>query len=215
MLPDYYEILGVTPRAKASDIEVAYLTKAAKCRRAPENSREVLTLLNDARSTLSRADERKKYDQARAVEIGHKAFLGANAQRIENCPAVWRDFINARYGEQRFCWTSLPRISSSISGVVFLVLGGVAGLIGAGLFAGLLHQYLNVQTSNGAFVLRGIVIPGVWVGASGALELHRLIRGLVINCFVPDVSPTAQSTDGASDRCLSELPAAHHKEPPL
>lgn len=63
---DYYEVLGVPPRAHARLIEDQYWSQAHELHKEPtRRAQKRLTLINEAYETLGTPHKRDKYDQER------------------------------------------------------------------------------------------------------------------------------------------------------
>lgn len=139
MLPDYYFDLGIPFSADLQAIKKAYRAKAIVAHPDRGGSHEAMLRINEAYEILANPDTRRHYDEARANQNNQGAQQQARAdasqahQKAEQYPRQWtdfeswltKDFTEAQYGE----WGMLPTASKSASGILFIVIGLVAGFI--------------------------------------------------------------------------------------
>ncbi len=188
---DYYQILGVAPDADLATLKAAFRRRALECHPDRGGSHEQMLLLNEAWEILSNPALRRQYDEARnhPDNLDAQAVASAGAQqarqRAEQYPRRWpeyekwlnrvaSDFANAKHGSTRAAngWW-LPTVENSVSGILFIIVGALLGLI----FARPLHDFLmSFGNGNRPVPMKEIeyglaALGAAWVGAI----LHRAI----------------------------------------
>jgi curved DNA-binding protein CbpA len=149
--------------------------------------------INEAWEILSNPLLRSKYDRARQANASTATMTEAvtdvqNARRrAENYPRKWADFqkwmdsvlddfsgaeYSARSGLYGVRW---PSAKNSISGKLFIIIGGIAGFIIGILLLAALEMVLEIRISDihplGAALSMVFAALGAWVG--------RVIHGLI------------------------------------
>lgn len=188
-LPDYYQILGVTPTAGIAEIKKAYRKLALENHPDLGGSHERMLAINEAFFVLIDPVARPAYDESRSANAS--AFAKKQAAEFSNkaagaagdypksfkefdgwLTALLQDFANARYGSDGGgCW-HVPTAQNSTSGALFILIGAVAGgylgwkLVGASLEGG-----------PRAFAVAFVAIGGAWLGQL----LHRAVRSTMVD----------------------------------
>jgi len=189
MSSDYYFELSIPFNADLEAIRKAYRQKAFAAHPDHGGSHEAMLRINEAYEILSNPVSRLHYDEARANQYNQAAQQQAQADttqarhHAEQYPHQWtdfeswlaRDFTEAQYGQ----WGWLPTAGKSSSGVLFIIIGLVAGGIAAYALAE--ADYLNGRSLILVVALGGIA--GQWI--------HKQIG----NSMRRPVAPHSQSFD--------------------
>lgn len=210
MIDDYYAILRVSPTATAKEIKTAYKRRAVECHPDRGGSHAEMVKVNLAYEILSDSETRQRFDASREAASTERARHAAEADvkeatsKAENYPQKWadfekwmksfsRDFANAKYGTAS-CSEMIPTVSGSVSGVLFIVVGGLIGIVGA----------IAVATF-------GIYQPKAWLAviaicAHLGVGAHQLL-GKVAKKFTPVESESATSEQEivACEKCGQKL----------
>lgn len=182
MIPDYYQILGISADADFETIKQAYRTKALKCHPDRGGSHAAMLEINEAFEILRNPEMRASYDELRRNQSNKTALarVKADTERAKahanDYPREWNlfeawlnalteDFLNAEYGSEGM----LPTVGDSMSGFFFLIVGGVAGA-----FLGYLIFRVYLEIDSGPQV-GYCAIGGAFVGQ----WFHRLIRNSI------------------------------------
>lgn len=189
---DYYQILRIVPNADASEVKAAYRRRARECHPDRGGTHEEMLLVNEAWQILSNDKSRRNYDAQRANRGDYttQTTVAQDIKRAQreasNYPRKWADFevwldrvtgdfTRATYGstKNQTLGIELPTVENSVSGVLFMLIGGgLALLFVSPLIAGLFAAG-NVKP-NKIVILMTYVLPaigGAWTGT----HLHRLI----------------------------------------
>jgi len=216
MSPDYYHILGVSPDVSLDAIKSAYRQKAMKCHPDRGGSHAQMLEINEAFHILSDAGLRKQYDYAREHQDDQQAQSQAAStsqharEEAKDYPREWAafdawlnsvtaDFKGAKYGSSASSglgW-QYPTADESLSGWLFIVGGGVAGIL---IFITFIHG-LGIPGPIGILSLFG----GAWLGR----YLHQGIR----SCLPKSTSTQTVSTGQESNiihcpKCSQKLRAS-------
>jgi len=195
-LPDYYGTLGVPPTADREAIRQAYRRLALQHHPDRGGTHEMMLRLNEAFEVLGNAGRRADYDQARA----HAEDAAANARaqtatreaagRAGDYPrnynefeswldGVCADFRSAKYGSSK---AYFPTIENSVSGLLFLLAGAVAG--------GMLG--FAWKMTNTALHWRftfGMGLLGAWLG----WYLHKHVRDNLVSTQPAEPEPILET----------------------
>ena len=173
---NYYEILGISIDAPQQTIQQAYRAKAMVSHPDRGGSHEAMLAINEAYEILINPETRRHYDEARANQHNQAAQQQAQAdtsqakQQADQYPRKWpdfetwlkRDFRDAAYYQNE---RGQLRVDNSHSGIVFMVIGFVAGMA--------LYVIMGMATG------RLIGGPLVWLlggaGAGVGAWLHKQI----------------------------------------
>ncbi len=185
MIPDYYQILGISTDASIDAIKRAYREKALRFHPDRGGSHEQMLRINEAFEVLSDPSMRRQYDYARAHPEDDTAQQRAAAEGSQarkhapDYPREWaaferwlnsvaKDVKAAEYGNVSFLFgLKLPTAGRSVSGWVLIVAGAALGLLlYFSLFAKNVPRYEPVW-HRGAFFLFG----GAWLG----ILVHQFI----------------------------------------
>ncbi|MDB6025145.1 MAG: hypothetical protein JWM68_1368 [Verrucomicrobiales bacterium] len=184
--PDYYCILGVAPSANFETIKKAYKQCAFRSHPDRGGSHEAMLLINEAFSILGNAETRQRYDEARQQFSSEQARRTASdqgeraRQKASDYPREWNQFeswfdafandvANARYGSTKWGGVNVPTVQNSTSGMTFLVVGGLGGLIAAVAWG-------SANNMHG-LVWKFLVIGGIAGGAWAGQFIHQVIGG--------------------------------------
>lgn len=204
---DYYQVLGVPPDADREVIKQAFRARARVCHPDCGGSHTAMQLVNLAWDILSDPVQRERYDQARREQANHAAQAAAAADyraaahRAADYPAeaeeledwlndLTNDFKNAQYGSTDFWGVNVPTVSGSVSGPLFIIVGGLLGLLIAVLVGGLLLS-LGLKPIGGTGVRISLIVVaclisgGAWLGS----KLHSGIGQVLFNA-PPGNSPS-------------------------
>lgn len=184
MIPDYYQILGVSPDATFESIKRAYRQKAMKYHPDRGGSHAKMIEINKAYEILEDPALRQQYDYARAHPDDSAAQEKSAADstqasaKAENYPREWaaferwmngiaRDVKSAKYGQTKkvffFDW-SFPTAGKSTTGWLLIIGGGIVGLI---------VSILLTADAKNSFQYSTLRFVSMWGGAWIGVWLHR------------------------------------------
>lgn len=183
MLPDYYRILGVPSSASIDMIKKAYRTCALKYHPDRGGTHERMAMINEAWEILSNPALRSRYDLARHASATTAMMAAAaddsqNARRrADDYPRKWvdfqkwmdsilNDFTSAEYNSTAGGW---PTAHKTFSGWIFIIIGGIAGLIVGALLAVVVG--IKDASGFGRMWCMAFAMGGAWAG--------RVIHGLI------------------------------------
>jgi hypothetical protein len=141
-IPDYYRILGVHREAGQAELAAAYRQQAMRCHPDHGGSHEAMLRLNEAWEILKNSDTRRDYDEWMKQQGVQSTAITTAVQRARstapNYPRRWADFekwmnrvlddfTEAQYGSTER-W-GFPTAKNSISGSVFIFVGGAIGAV--------------------------------------------------------------------------------------
>ncbi len=167
---DYYQVLGVPPDADRERIKQGFRARARVCHPDCGGSHTAMQMVNLAWDILSDPVLRERYDQARQ-EQANQAVQAAAAQDYQ----------------------AAAQRAGSVSGPLFIIVGGLLGLLVAVLVGGLLLS-LGVKPNGyilfrvGLVVVACLISGGAWLGS----KLHSGI-GQVLFHAPPCNSPAKPS----------------------
>lgn len=202
MQHEYYRVLGIDSNASFETIRDAYRQRAMKCHPDRGGSHEQMVLINEAWEILSDPERRRRYDAVRldSANLSVQAAAAADAQQAhqqaEQYPQRWAEFeawldnvtadltTRAKYGGRRmsdwsvFSFFWFPTAGDSVSGKIFIVVGGLVGFI-----VGCIAWANNIPPFNHSVfitpkVLRlvGITAVVAWIGAGSHMLLNLTVR---------------------------------------
>jgi curved DNA-binding protein CbpA len=208
MLPDYYQILGVRPTAKQTEIGKAFRQRAVECHPDRGGSHEAMKRVLEAWEILSNPETRSRYDAARskqndaAAQAAAKADAARAAASAANYPRSWSDFVEAKYGKTEKIWgVSFPTVSNSRSGAIFIVVGAGFGLF---FIAFALSALPFIWQRQNFFVLAMIhVVCGAAPGAWLAWWLHSSIQREILKPNRAVDVPISQTEESAQRKVIN------------
>jgi hypothetical protein len=194
---DYYAVLGVSPDADIDAIKTTYRRLAMQYHPDRGGSHVKMLQINEAFRVLINPTSRAEYDRWRANvndpqarQAAEEAVHTAAAQAANYPPrsdqvdswidSLARDFLSASYGKTKWRGATMPTIENSTSGVVFLLIGGIAGVIAAFVIE---VEFIKHAIPAG-------IICGAAGGAWVAQMLHRGIRDSIPKTSACPPSPT-------------------------
>ena len=180
---NYYQTLEVEPKASFGQIKAAYRKKALQCHPDRGGSHVEMVQINEAWEILSNQTLRQQYDEMLRTGQSKPEQFEAARNRSKNYERDWskfdswlssigKDFTSARYGSKTFLGMELPTASDSVSAWIFLIAGGLAGLLICGVFVTSVYiPNLSADNRNSPFLYRvlslfclGSVAIGAWCG---------------------------------------------------
>lgn len=212
---DYYQILGVDSAASFETIRRAFRKRSMERHPDRGGTHAEMVLIAKAWEILSNPEKRSRYDQLRLNPddlILHEAAAADTHEaehRAAQYPRQWETFENwlnhaagdvasARYGETFLGgpggW-SLPTVQESTSGLVFLVVGALAG-VGVALW--LLSTGPLLQGNVGRFLFACVAFGGIGglLGARVGVGMHAYLQELV-----EQGTSTTRNSDGEVTVC--------------
>ena len=139
-MQNYYQTLETEPDATFAEIKAAYRKKALLFHPDRGGSHAQMVRINEAWEVLSNPELRSQYDESlKNGDINGDQFAGARS-RSQNYARDWksfdswlssieRDFASAKFGSRKVFGMEMPTASGSISAWVFLITGGLMGLL--------------------------------------------------------------------------------------
>ena len=139
-MQNYYQTLETEPDAAFAEIKAAYRKKALLFHPDRGGSHAQMVRINEAWEVLSNPELRSQYDESlKNGDINGDQFAGARS-RSQNYARDWksfdswlssieRDFASAKFGSRKVFGMEMPTASGSISAWVFLITGGLIGLL--------------------------------------------------------------------------------------
>ncbi len=191
-MPDYYQILGVSPSASFDEIKRAYRLRAVKCHPDRGGTHEEMVLVNLAWEYLSDPMSRQRYDEARTgnSSMATQAASAADAtkahDRAQRYARSWADFekwidtvadtpFSGVSGPFGIPW---PNAANSASGWCFIIVFGAFGLL-------FYFTYFENRIGSGGFVaftamylMMAISIASAWCG----VLCHQWIARFLQHC---------------------------------
>jgi hypothetical protein len=193
---DYYAVLGISPDTDIDAIKTAYRRLAMQYHPDRGGSHEKMLQINEAFRVLINPTSRAEYDHWRANvndpqarQAAEEAVHTAAAQAANYPPSsdqvdswmdsVAKDFLSASYGQTQWGCAPMPTIENSVSGVLFLLVGGIAGAVVG------FNYFWQPGSRHGLAIL--FCAAG---GAKVAQLLHRGIRDSMPRTPASPPSPT-------------------------
>lgn len=186
---DYYRVLRISERASIEEIKQAYKRESRRCHPDLGGSHSEMILVNEAWEILSDPSKRNDYDKARkspedrAAASRNETNRRNASRKSQSYPREWRNFerymenltqdikdASYTYTYQKFLGV-YPKIENSISGFLFVLVGGILGII-------LISPNFISSASTPKIFLLSITVPamlGAWLG----MLAHRWLRGMV------------------------------------
>jgi DnaJ domain len=147
--PDYYAILGVSPKDDLQAIQRAYRRKALEKHPDRGGSHHAMVLVNEAWFVLRDAEQRAAYDSERSgsssswnsEEVRQAAYKAhdqaqhypKSADHLDQWfDRIAKDFASAKYGQTEgsdWFMPSYPTVTGSRSATFFIVIGGFIGFV--------------------------------------------------------------------------------------
>ena len=139
-MQNYYQTLEAEPDATFAEIKAAYRKKALLFHPDRGGSHAQMVRINEAWEVLSNPELRSQYDESlKNGDINGDQFAGAR-RRSQNYARDWksfdswlssieRDFASAKFGSRKVFGMEMPTASGSISAWIFLITGGLMGLL--------------------------------------------------------------------------------------
>lgn len=213
-LPDYYQILQVTPSATVEEIKKAYRKLALENHPDLGGSHDRMLVINEAFYVLANAEARAAYDQARREVANAEAQQRAEQYSAKAASAagdypqafqdfnrwmdgMFQDFANARYGSAGEGMFKRPTIENSSSGVIFMIIGGIVG-------AFVTWKLIDGGVKGWPSILP--IIAGMWVGQF----LHGCAKATVVG-NQPAYSPSAAGAGSGEQQLLVVCPNCEQK----
>jgi len=139
-MKNYYQTLAIKSDANFKQIKVAYRRKALTHHPDRGGSHKKMVEVNEAWEVLSNQKLRQKYDvllQSGKVEPEQFAEARSRSKDYERdwskfdkwLNAISNDFSSAEFSSSEMFGMNLPTASGSVSAWVFLITGGLAGLL--------------------------------------------------------------------------------------
>lgn len=195
MMPDYYQLLGVSSDATVDDIRKAYRHHAARAHPDRSGSHERMLLVNEAWEVLSHAESRRRYDDVRckvadvATQTAAKEDAAKAKQKAGDYPKSWvdfeawlegitRDFTSAKYSNAGWLGNGppfYPSVDNSKSGFAFMFLGSILVMGNFILF----YQAITGNLEKGLATTIGSIVAlyiGAWVGAMAHKGVSTTIK---------------------------------------
>lgn len=206
MIPDYYQVLGVSPNATDSEIREAFLAQATKCHPDRGGTHEAMKRVNEAWEVLSDRERRQRYDRAWSNRQDLEAQAAAEndakaaARAADQYPPIWSDFVKATYGKHTAFGVTFPTVHDSISGALCIGLGTLLGIVTSiAVVAIWFPQITNQRMSWAGVYAKVVVIPAAAAGAWLGWWIHRGIQLRIVN--TPNGKPNSSATDCRILRC--------------
>lgn len=190
---DYYAVLGVSPDADPEVIRKAFLAEARRAHPDRGGSHERMVLVNEAWEILSNPEMRRAYDEHRGHVRSEQPDDFEETRRTAHrkatdYPRDWttfekwlnglaEDFKGAKFHSREAMNMSWPNAKDSLSGWLFIIVGGISGLYIADYLLPLPKATGKVSPLHLMFAAIPVCI-GAWGGAAAHMALGYVLREL-------------------------------------
>jgi len=191
-MPTYYDILGITPDASSEVIKQAYRERAMKWHPDRGGSHEKMVLINEAWFILSNPITRKNYNSLIRNNNDHffqqsmYEDVASAKKAAQDYPKEWhafeywldklfKDFTDVKYGGFIY-----PSVKGSISGWLFILLGGFLGFVGS-FVLGCVVLCLDIESYELRAIIKVMTIGGAWVGYASHKKVGNYLKD---NCHM-------------------------------
>lgn len=227
--PDYYAVLGVSPKASMEQLKAAYRRRAMECHPDRGGSHEKMLMVIEAWEILSDPVKRGHYDKARIhpedIGIQHVAREEAReAQtKADTYPRDWidfeywqedilNDFCSAKYtvvlarfsGWPRWLgWIPVVSVSDdcrSLTGLLFML---SAALLAVFLFIPPIINLFSTTLPKWLYMMIwGFAAQPVFLfGLSAGAILHAVVRIVILTFYTPVVSRRPYRDTQSKNKC--------------